>query len=152
MTDRVESREGGRALDLLNDAAFGEEWERLRSECPWATVFQSRAFAEDAMDLCYVKDCARAFSMLQLAPKLNHTAYNVGMGRAVKNRELVAALKKVIPETRLELPEGFDPSGPRKAVELDLTRIREDTGYVPEWDVERAIADYVAWLRKGNEF
>jgi len=28
--------------------------------------------------------------------------------------------------------------------------IRQDTGYEPEYDVERAVADYVGWLKEGR--
>jgi nucleoside-diphosphate-sugar epimerase len=29
---------------------------------------------------------------------------------------------------------------------LDITRLRDDTGFRPEYDVERAVSDYVDWL------
>jgi UDP-glucose 4-epimerase len=29
---------------------------------------------------------------------------------------------------------------------LDTTRLRQDTGFRPEYDVERAVPDYVGWL------
>ena len=32
-----------------------------------------------------------------------------------------------------------------------LEDFRQDTGYAPAWGVERAAADYIAWLRAGNE-
>ena len=34
---------------------------------------------------------------------------------------------------------------------LNITRLRQDTGYEPAYDTGRAVADYVAWLRAGNE-
>jgi UDP-glucose 4-epimerase len=34
---------------------------------------------------------------------------------------------------------------------LDITRIHQDTGYQPAYEAERAVADYVSWLRAGNE-
>lgn len=34
---------------------------------------------------------------------------------------------------------------------LDIGRLKEDTGYQPEYDTERATADYIAWLRAGNK-
>jgi UDP-glucose 4-epimerase len=34
---------------------------------------------------------------------------------------------------------------------LDNSRLRQDTGYEPEYDTERAVAGYIAWLRAGNE-
>jgi UDP-glucose 4-epimerase len=35
-----------------------------------------------------------------------------------------------------------------EAAFLDTTRLREDTGFRPEYDVERAVPDYVDWLRR----
>jgi nucleoside-diphosphate-sugar epimerase len=34
---------------------------------------------------------------------------------------------------------------------LDITRLEEDTGYRPEYDVARAVAGYVDWLQAGHE-
>jgi len=112
---------------------------------------QSRAFAEDGTDLSYVKDCGRAIAMLQLAPRLNHAVYNIGCGKAASNREFAAAIRKVVPGARFALPEGFDPRGPGRLLELDIARIRGDTGFAPEYDVDSAVADYVDWLRAGNK-
>ena len=33
---------------------------------------------------------------------------------------------------------------------LDITRLDEDSGYQPEYDAGRAVADYVDWLRAGH--
>jgi UDP-glucose 4-epimerase len=103
--------------------------------------------AEDALDLCYVKDCGRALALLQVAGQLNHSTYNVASGRATSNAEVVAAIKKVIPNARIELPGG----GTAQQNYLDITRIKQDTGYRPAYDTERAAADYIAWLRAGHE-
>ncbi|WP_320784716.1 NAD(P)-dependent oxidoreductase [Streptomyces sp. CRN 30] len=104
------------------------------------------ARADDGLDLTYVKDTGRAIALLQLADKLNHRTYNVGSGRATTNAQLIAALRKVAPDARLDLPAGGDTDH----LVLDITRLREDTGYEAEYDTERAAADYVAWLRAGN--
>jgi UDP-glucose 4-epimerase len=34
---------------------------------------------------------------------------------------------------------------------LDITRLREDTGFEPRYDTAAAAADYIAWLRAGNQ-
>jgi UDP-glucose 4-epimerase len=80
-----------------------------------------------------------------------HVQRRLASGRPTTNGELVAAIKKVIPGARIELPAGRDPNGPGDDVYLDITRINEDTGYRPAYDAERAVADYVGWLRAGNE-
>ncbi len=55
---------------------------------------QSRAYAEDGFDSCYVKDCARGIALLQLAGKLSYSTYNIGCGHATKNRDFADALKR----------------------------------------------------------
>jgi UDP-glucose 4-epimerase len=104
-------------------------------------------YTEDSVDLCYVKDCGRAIALLQLADQLRHRTYNVASGRATTNAEVIAAIKKVVPDARIELPTG----GTGQRSYLDITRLQQDTGYRPAYDTERAAADYIAWLRAGNE-
>ncbi len=111
---------------------------------------QFRPYAEDGIDWCYSKDCGRAIALLQTAPTLNHRVYNIGSGRPIRNKEFVAAIKDVIPGARIDLPDGHDPHGPGEDIYLDISRLREDTGFQPEYDVQRGIADYVDWLKSGN--
>ena len=101
---------------------------------------------EDALDLTYVKDTGRAIALLQLADRLNHRTYNVGSGRATTNAEIIAAIRTVVPDADVDLSS----DGARPHNFLDITRIHSDTGYEPEYDTERAAADYLAWLRAGN--
>ncbi|MBP2479000.1 UDP-glucose 4-epimerase [Crossiella equi] len=107
------------------------------------------AFAEDGLDLCYVKDCARAIALLQLTETLRHRTYNVSSGRITTNGEIVAALKTAVPDARVDLPTGGS-GGAGITEPLDITRLTGDTGYRPEYGTERAVADYLAWLRAGN--
>lgn len=103
---------------------------------------------EDSIDLCYVKDCGRAIALLQLADRLNHRTYNVSSGRATSNAEVIAAIRTVVPDAAIDLPTG----GATERSWLDITRLQRDTGYHPAYDTERAVADYLAWLRAGNEY
>lgn len=118
-----------------------------RGTAPDLSPLRSPAYAEDAIDLCYVRDCGRALALLQLAGQLNHRTYNVASGRATTNAEVIAAIKKVVPGAQIELAAG----GTGQQSYLDITRIQEDTGYRPAYDTDRAGADYIAWLRTGNE-
>lgn len=123
----------------------------VRGTAPDFSTLRAPAFAEDGMDLCYVKDCGRAIALLQTAERLNHRVYNVASGRVTTNTEVMAAVRSAIPDARFDLPAGRNPRGPAQAAHLDITRLHEDTGYVPEYGTDRAVADYVAWLRAGNE-
>jgi UDP-glucose 4-epimerase len=115
------------------------------------SALHSPAYADEGTDLCYVKDCGRAIALLQLSEQLSYRTYNVAAGRATTYGEIAAAIRKVIPDAQIELPAGRDPNGPGHDTYLDITRIHQDTGYRPAYDAERAVADYIGWLRAGNE-
>jgi UDP-glucose 4-epimerase len=127
------------APDLIHAAVDGHR--------PDLSGLRAPAHAEDSLDLCYVKDTGRAITLLQLADKLSYSTYNVASGRATTNAEVIAAIKTVIPDAQLELPTG----GTAAQSYLDITRIHQDTGYLPAYDTERAAADYITWLRAGNK-
>jgi UDP-glucose 4-epimerase len=120
----------------------------VRGTRPDLSALVQPAHLEDSIDLCYVKDTARAIALLQLTDRLNHRTYNVASGRATTNAEVIAAIKQVVPDARIELPTG----GTTEQNHLDITRLHQDTGYKPEYDTERAAADYIAWLRAGHQY
>ncbi|GAB6899104.1 hypothetical protein [Kineosporia succinea] len=60
---------------------------------------------------------------------------------------MIAAIASVEPGFAVELPS----AGAKPVSWLDITRLREDTGFEPEYDTAAAAADYIAWLRAGHE-
>jgi UDP-glucose 4-epimerase len=109
------------------------------------------AYAENAMDLCYVKDCARGIVLLQLAGRLANRVYNLGGGRATSNGEMAAAIRKVVPDAQLPVEAGRGP-GYRDSPYMDLARIKADASYEPEYYLDRAVGEHVAWLRANPEW
>jgi UDP-glucose 4-epimerase len=109
------------------------------------------AYAEDGGDQCYIKDAARAIALLQIAPTLKQPAYNIGSGRPTTNQRIVQAIQKVIPSFDVGLPSRPVSEGPAPVWYFDITALRDDTGFEPRFDLEAGIADYMAWLRAGNE-
>ncbi|MGH6654296.1 MAG: NAD-dependent epimerase/dehydratase family protein [Actinocrinis sp.] len=122
-----------------------------RGTAPDFSSVHATPYAENGLDLCYVKDVGRAIALLQTAPSLGHGTYNVASGRVTTYADLVDALGKAGSDVRIDLPAGRDPAGPAHDLRLDISRLREDTGFEPEFDAERAVADYLAWLHRGNE-
>lgn len=108
-------------------------------------------YAEDAIDTLYVKDCARAIALLQTAERLRHPVYNVGSGHTTSNREVAAIIERLIPAARPSLQAGRNPHAPAHDVYLDTARLLDDTGFQPEYDLEHALGDYIAWLKEGHE-
>jgi nucleoside-diphosphate-sugar epimerase len=124
---------------LLNAAVRGED--------PNLTPPRPLAYAEDCTDLCYVKDCGRAIALLMLADRLRYRIYNISSGRLVKYSEVVAAINAALPRANIILPEGRNPRRPPDSY-LDTARLREDTGFRPEYEVARSVSDYIDWLRR----
>ncbi|MCO6005994.1 NAD(P)-dependent oxidoreductase [Actinoallomurus purpureus] len=124
----------------------------VRGETPAFSPPRRPAYAGDGGDYCYVKDSGRAIALLQTAESLNHRTYNVGSGRVTTNAEVAAAIRTVLPDAPAsDLPDGRNPTAPAEDAYLDITRLREDTGFEPAYDVERAVRDYVTWLKAGQE-
>ncbi len=109
------------------------------------------AYADDGIDMCYVRDCGRAIALLQVADQLRHSVYNVASGRVTTNGEVAAAIAKAVPDAELLLAAGRDPDGAARSTYLDITRLQLDTGFEPRYDTASAVADYVDWLRGGNQ-
>jgi UDP-glucose 4-epimerase len=101
---------------------------------------------DDATDWCYVKDCAAGIQLVHMAEHLPHRIYNIGGGRAASNLELAEAVHKAVPDARTDLLPGSSPHA-RDQPYMDITRVRRDVGYEPQYDIERGVADYIAWLR-----
>jgi UDP-glucose 4-epimerase len=110
-----------------------------------------RVYADDGIDMCYVRDVGRAVALLQVAERLRHRVYNVAAGHPTTHGDVVAAIGQVVPAARTDVLAGRDPNGPAEPFYLDNTRLRQDTGFAPAYDTARGVADYVAWLRAGNE-
>jgi UDP-glucose 4-epimerase len=124
---------------LLSAAVWGQD--------PDLTPPRPSAYAEDARDLCYVKDCGRAIALLVVTERLNHRIYNVSAGRLVTYAEVAAAINVEVPAANITLPAGRSPGQPADHG-MDISRLRADTGFRPEYDVEQAVPDYAAWLRR----
>lgn len=125
---------------LIRAAVDGVQWD------------SSVVWGEEGVDLCYAKDCGRAIALLQMTPNLRHSTYNVSTGPIVTNNDLVEELRRQLPGTKIPVREGFDPKGQGTTFAMDTTRLRSDTEFKPEYDLNAAVADYVAWLRAGNPY
>jgi UDP-glucose 4-epimerase len=123
----------------------------VRGDAPDLSQLRDVPYADAGVDLCYVKDCARAIALLMTAPTLRHGTYNVGDGGPTSNRQVVAAINAALPATTVDLPPSRDPNGPAPDTYLDVTRLQQDTGYHPAYGLGGGIADYIAWLESGHD-
>ena len=107
-------------------------------------------YDEDDTGAFYVKDCAAAIHLLQMADKLSHRIYNIGTDRPMTYREFVGAVKTAVPNAQITLQPGLNPRYRQNAY-MDITRIKEEVGYRPQYDIKRGVEEYIDWLRSHPE-
>jgi nucleoside-diphosphate-sugar epimerase len=100
--------------------------------------------ADDGFDCCYAPDAGRAIALLMTAKTVRHDTYNVSSGRPATNREFADALQAATPGPPPAVLPGRQ-NGPGLDPYLDITRLADDTGFTPAFDVAAAVADYVEW-------
>ena len=101
-------------------------------------------------DLTYVLDIADGIAAVLEAPALHYSVYNLSAGRMVSLAEMISAFREVVPDVKIAEPAPGQPlatgmgygRGP-----LDTTRIREDVGFVPQYDPVTGIKEYIKWRR-----
>ena len=103
-------------------------------------------FAEDANDLCYVRDCARGIALLQTAARLNHTCYNVASGVPSSVGQVAAAVQARLPGARLPVTPGRSPNY-RPSAAMVIDRLTADTGYKPNFTLDQSVDDFLSWLQ-----
>jgi len=111
-------------------------------------------------DFLYVRDCARAIAMIHFAQKPRHAIYNIGSGKLVKFGDMTQTLEKIFPGSVLILGKGESATGsaidyvPKTDYDietcLDISRIKEEFGFVPEYDLEKGLSGLIASDRDGS--
>jgi UDP-glucose 4-epimerase len=77
---------------------------------------------------------------------LNHSIYNVSSGRPATNQQFLDVLADLLPDAVLDVEPGRSPGRPPVDPYLDISRLRADTGFTPEYDIRTGVEDYLGWL------
>ncbi len=105
---------------------------------------------EDDTGAFYVKDCAAAIQLVQMADQLSQRIFNISSAAPIKYREFVDVVKKIVPSAAIDLPPGHGPRH-RPNAYLDISRLQQEVGYRPAYTIERALEEYLGWLRSHPE-
>ena len=109
-------------------------------------------FAEDTYDLTYAPDVAEGVRALQMASSLEHRVYNISRGGVVTTSELPCRSAGGESRFRCRAAVGPQPPLPSERVPPTTSGSPTATEWRPAFDIEAAIADYVAWLSSGEEY
>ena len=99
-------------------------------------------------DYTYVADTASAICSILDAPSLSYGEYNVASGRAYTLEELAHAVKEARPSVRIVDDPAYQVQSLRPETArgpMDVTRLREDVGFEPDYDLVSGIREYLEW-------
>jgi nucleoside-diphosphate-sugar epimerase len=105
-------------------------------------------------NLVYYKDIANGMVLTALSDKIrftgNHREFQFDAGKAITLGEVLEAIKRHIPDAKIELGPGGLTKRKHPVVQcvFDLSRGREELGYVPQYDLDAAVADYIKIKRE----
>jgi nucleoside-diphosphate-sugar epimerase len=102
-----------------------------------------------AAEILYGKDAAKGTVLAVLHEKFKDNLFHIGNGQMVGGEEIVAAIQKNFPGSKIELVKGDNPMPyPESRLASDFSRSKEQLGYQPDYPIDKAVADYAATLKQ----
>jgi nucleoside-diphosphate-sugar epimerase len=100
-------------------------------------------------EILYGKDAAKGTVLAILKDKFKDQLFHIGNGQLVGGEEILAAVKKHFPASRIELVRGGNPMPyPESRLASDFSRSNEQLGYEPDYTIDKAVVDYAATLKR----
>lgn len=100
-------------------------------------------------DYVHVKDCVRTLGLLHLRYPLKYRIYNIGGGRTISLAEVAEAIRDLVPGVKIDFEAG-EPGAGSKEFALDISRIKEELDYTPEFPIEQGIKSFIRWFKEGK--
>lgn len=103
------------------------------------------AGGDQTIDFTYLKDIAKAIRLVYEADRPKYRQYNVTSGICHPLPDLIRTVAEIA-GVKLDLDIGpglLMPRGPS----LDCTRLRDELGYVPDYDIEKGVKEYLEWIQ-----
>lgn len=126
-----------RKISLGQDAKFPEDFSYRGSKLRWM----------------YVRDVAGAFCHVSQLPSTPSYLYNVGSSAPFNYRDVIAVLRSLFPDRRIELVEKEEPTSLSKTVagpngvDVDCTRFYDELSFRPRFTLESAMKDMANFER-----
>jgi GDP-4-dehydro-6-deoxy-D-mannose reductase len=97
-------------------------------------------------DYTDVRDIARAYAELALAPSLEHDTYNICSGESLSGETIISRLQEVtgIKDVKIEVDPARIRPNDIDDIYGDASRLQNETSWTPEIAIEQTIKDFVA--------
>jgi len=136
-------------MGFRKTVAFGLGKSRMR-DYSLAHLLVENAILGRALDVppvdysanwLYVKDIVRAYLLAAQAQKTNHIIFNIG-GFVYTCSEVVEILKRIRPDLKVKKQAAYILSHPIEVYNQDQSRAKDEFGYEPAYQLEKAVKDY----------
>lgn len=100
---------------------------------------------ETRRDYTDVRDIARAYSKIALAPELKNSTYNICSGSSLPGSEIFSELKNVmnLNDVGYEIDKSLLRPTDVKDIVGDVSRLKDELGWEPEIDIHQTVIDFV---------
>ncbi|MFC1972456.1 NAD-dependent epimerase/dehydratase family protein [Chloroflexota bacterium] len=104
---------------------------------------------DEKTDLISVKDAANSIVLACFSQNLEHHVFNISNSQSYKLEDFANAVKAIFPDAVIEIGPGLDHVGigPRYCV-LDISRAKEELGFMPKYTLEEGIKDYIDTMKR----
>lgn len=133
----------GQFNDFIRKIAVGEE----------ATFPADFAYREEKLRWMYVKDVGYCLAHVARTPKTKSYLFNTGSRSPFNARDIIAILRTIFPERRIEFEERATPTNVSASVagpnglDVDCSRLYDELGFEPRFTLDSAIRDMVNFER-----
>jgi UDP-glucuronate 4-epimerase len=111
--------------------------------------------ADIARDFCYINDACDAYRALLFTSVLRHDVYNVGSPMACPLRDALDALAEEShfkwDETENRQSADIVQTQANARAGMDISRIQKDTGWLPKFNLDEGVRNYLRWLTSGGD-
>lgn len=118
---------------------------------------QPRVLRPDSKDWVYSRDIAASLRNMLTAESFGYDVYNLSSGCIWSGTAWCDKLKEAFPEFDYRIVD--DPAeadildfGQRDRNPMRIDRLKEDLGYIPQFDLEKSFEDYMQWIEDHSDF
>ena len=103
---------------------------------------------DQLQNMTYIKDIADGICCALKTHLPKHTTFNIAGPELLTSQQIIDSVKEYLGGSlNLTLGPGCFVSRYRVGGPIDVSRAREELGYVPQYDIRKGVKDYAEWIR-----
>jgi UDP-glucose 4-epimerase len=103
--------------------------------------------SDEKDDMTYIKDVANAVVLACFAKNVQHRLFHIGTGKGYSYADFAQSIRKVYPSAVIDIGPGLRRP-PGLGFVMDISRARQELGYIPTFSPDEAVKDYVEVMKQ----